>query len=575
MNPASKPSIRTAATGTSTPPLLIGYILVLLTGILASGPILLSDYVIWDSWWTNHFLYAEGQLPHLKQIIGDIGRPLDFYFIYLSKLMGAPGFGSKLSAVLFWISTPIVLAAFLRRARFMSRSESLLVGALGVALPFFDLLGESCVLMNTISPFLFWSAWLILISLRKLPASLYIIGRCLTLLLFALSFNLNSTLVLFYGVACALAVSHYKKSDGAESIKTLFRRAIAHLDFLILPILFWVWKGIYCSPRGFYALENYNKIYFDFKTIRIGIILHARMFADEVFDAASSVPRVMITAGVFSACALWVSKDRDFLRKITFSPSNRTWRLLLTGTILLGSAIAPYILAKKSAGAFGWDSRNAVLLNYPTAIIIVAALRLAQLLLLPQRPRILPTLLIAVICTGIVSSNCSMLRLQGLGAKQECIRRKLAPFASRDDVRVISLRDYYLIPQTIPFYPHVVWTYLVASGLPSPKVMVIDTRNMAPDQIKEGAKGTQEIGVPLVTFSDTAFETSLDNTSIRYALGSINRKGLTINAIVTRGSQGDNGTNIGLKYLYYKFFATKSLGGFLDSLANVQIAENK
>jgi hypothetical protein len=548
--------------------------IIVLVGLLAWGLVLFTDYLLYDSWWTCYLLQNKDKFWCFEQICHEIGRPLDIFFFWPLTFFNDPVFVAKVVGVCSHVAQACLFSMCLQVAFCISKIDATWIAAIGIALPFFDLCGEICLFMYGTAPLLFWVAWLILLQCDWKFNMRFFLLRLLVLGLFFFSFNLNSLLPFFYSFAGVFFISDWRKNPNRslqQQIIISFRR---FWDVYLLPLVFWSWKIIFCPLQGIYAEWEYNKINFDLSILIKGYTSFFNMFAGEireVFALGWSILALLLLLSVI--CSYLV------LKKVRFSSEKGSkdffWNLenALYGFTLLMASAFPYVVTGKLFSENDWDSRNAVLVALPAGMVIFFLIKTARALILPKSELIPFTIVFYFILAGVVSANCSTLRLQAMGAKQQSLSNKLKTVISETPLRAISLRDYYHIPATIYFYPHIMWTYICTDFHSVPKVLVVDTRFAFPDQIKVNPDGTRETVIPIIHFDDRIYEHFVKYAGAAFSFAEPPSSKDSVTAIVTQGEQGVNGVSIGARYLFSKYFEPNGLKKYIQSITKVIIVD--
>ncbi len=180
--------------------------------------------------------------------------------------------------------------------------------------------------------------------------------RFLSLLIFFFSFSTNSFLV-FYIVALAYIV--YFETDKFQSLKsTLKRFLLKYLDFIFLPILFWIFKNFFLRPYGLY--EGYNKIKFR-HLINVPqnlIISFYNSFLEVIVKSLQlSFPQI-ISITIISSILFIVLKVNLTARKKT----KANFGLFLFGLLAFAVAAFPYLAVGKIPKLADWSSRYQLLI---------------------------------------------------------------------------------------------------------------------------------------------------------------------------------------------------------------------
>ena len=543
--------------------------LIILCGVAAHGSILLTDYILWDGWSYGSWLSQHDQLSHMRRLFQEIGRPLDMLFWL--PFVGAENTAilAKWAGVGAWLVSPCLMYLVLEKAKLVTREVALFCCVLAAVLPVFDVLGELSIWMNTASVVLFWGAWLLVLSLpRRAPLSWFV--RAVALAFFWLAFNLNSQLVFYCAFAVSLAALP-KNRDGLPAVFDSLRRSfLRYPDFALLPFFYWGWKWIFTPNSGYYL--DYNR-----PTLSAGVLgqtsrsLWEGFVLSECYSLFDSGFWVVLSVLVVALAGFLLSRCPRWWPSLGGIGSNAG--LLLVGLFLLLAAALPYAVVDQSFQSFGWLSRNCILFPLPLAMMITGAIGLSSAGLAPTRPAVPWLLLVFVVLLAIGSANRTTLRWQAFGAKQVSIAEKLQASFAQDPPAVVQLRDYFPLPQTIYFYPPIVWTHILSYGAGTPRSFVVQTTQMAPDQIVTGADGRQERRVTVVGLDEASLVAALEQTTMPYALTGIPRVGSQAVAIVEPGELGVDAVGLGWEYLKRRLFDRAAIPAFLDQLTSVQVRE--
>ncbi len=542
---------------------------IVVAGLLAHAVVLLSDYVVWDGWSYQHWLGHPGQTEHLQRLFHEVGRPLDFLF--LIPFVGAPKLvvTAKVAGVVTWIFASCLMYLVLIRTKLASPNAALICAAVAVVLPVFDVLGDVSIWMNTACVALFWAGWW-LVTAKPSTLWLRTLSRAAALLCFFLSFNLNSQLVVFYAfAACAVALPHL--SDGVSAVIKACRRALLNYpDFAFLPVLFWIWKRLFTPNSGYYVGYNNPTLSVD-ALLTAGHSLWAGLLGAEaalLLESSSWVAAsiaVVVFAGVLAARARWV-----------WPPSgsrSEFGRLLAAGFVLLLAGAFPYAVVGQAFQSFGWLSRNCILFPLPLAMMITAGAGLIGAALAPTRRGLVWAVIAFLVLLCIGSSNRTSLRWQAFGAKQLSIATKLQPVLAEKEPALVQLRDYFLLPQTIYYYPPIIWTHIMARDLETPKTLVLETSQMSPDRMVVDAEGQPQRQVTVLAIDKPAMRQIIDQTTMPYAMSGIPHNGRQLLAVVEPGELGTDGVTLGWDYMIRRIFDPSAIPDFLNRLTVVQTQE--
>ena len=549
--------------------------LVVAAGLLAHGMLLITDHVIWDGWWFNVALGLDDSTLLVRQIT-EAGRPLDLLFLAPFRLF--PDFASrmvaaKVAGVACWITASVLMMVFLRGCAGFSTGVATIVAILAATAPVPELLGELSMWMYTACVTLFWAGWALITSAHRTAGAARVSARIAALTAFFLSFNLNSQLVMFYGVAAMAATAPSFGSLRGTAIRSC-AMARRHVDLLALPVVFWLWKSWATPATGFY--QDYNKPSFDPATIAAG---YTRIVLDFVVAGISglfSSPSAVLVALTIGAALPWlVSRGLAGPCRSIFDEADEPAPLWMAtwGFLLLWAASFPYVAVGKTLASTGFDSRNTILCPLPIALLVTGLSMLASRRLLPHRR--LAWAIAAVMFVVLFVANCgrNYATLQAYGAKQLSVRGHLHAVQAETPACVVQLRDYYQIPQTIFYYPASIWTFIGGTADALPETFVFQTNPFLPDQQQVDEQGNVGLVIPQAHVTTSILEQMIEETTMPYALAGIPRTGRHVLLLVTPGRNGDAGVPLGLNYLWYKWFQPDGLHDFVKGMTDRRVVE--
>lgn len=550
---------------------ILPYAGIVAAGLLAHWLLLLTDYRIWDGWSYSHLLNSVGGPETLWRAFNEFGRPMDMLFWY--PMIGAEKayIWSKYLSLAVWIGSACLVFHILRRGVRCGVLESWAISVLYVVIPVFDMLGELSIWMNVCAVFLFWLACAL--SLRLGRNSLRIPLRLLCLLIFFLSFNLNSQLVWFYAVGVAFLFLRERRT----AISTLFARgtslAARYPDFLLLPLLFYGIKSVVTPTASSGAFADYNRPVFSLDRMLEGYGNMATFFIAGEFGELFSSSVVLLLAGLTAVVfAVLIARSGCISKEGGAAElSGDAGPLMLAGAFLLLASAFPYIVVDQNLASEGWLTRNCILTPLPLAMLIVGALISLNRLVLRSQPNAWLVPLVFLICAWSGLSTRNYLVWQAFGVKQEAIKTTLQQAIDSREAAVVQLRDYFMIPRTIYYYHPIVWTYIAAHGHESPVTYVFDTVRMVPDQQTTDAQGRVQVSVPQITLTSRDLDQALLQGPTPYAMKKIPREGAQAMVLVRPGKYGSDGVKIGAEYLWLKLTSPEKVPAFLRSVAQTDV----
>jgi len=542
---------------------------IVIAGLAAHGLLPFTDYLLWDGWWYAADIVRGEGAPTMTRLFREVGRPMDLGFYLPMRLFGGdPVAWAKWLGMISWIASGLCIAFVLRRGGELSSSTAATIAMLSVTLPAFDLLGELSLWMNTACVFLFWVAWALVVGLGATNSWLRHAMRLGAIVLFFMSFNLNSNLVMFYAVAAMLVGLRSADVPWPALPLRVLRLAASKPDFLLLPILFWLWKTVFTPTSGYYA-QGYNQPSLEPMRFVSGYTAMAIHFIGAGFlELIASASWVGFSIAGAIAAGFMLSKRAGNGLNTKEIP---TARIAMWGVVLLGAAAFPYLAVGQNLASEGWLSRNAILCNVPLAMMIVGGLGALNSKVVSSLPWLWAAGVVMVAVLGIGNCHRNYLALQAFGAKERSVQRKLQAAIAEHDACVVQLRDYYFLPGTIAYYPPSIWTFLTSGTASAPKTFVIDTRAIAPDQISKSAQGHQEIVMPQLTPSASDIDQAITATTMPYAMEGIQRAGPQILVAILPGSLGNQSIQLGKKYLAAKFLNPKKVEEFEQQMTQARV----
>lgn len=543
---------------------------VLVAGLLAHALVPLTDYVLWDGWWYAADLARPDDPAVMARLFHEVGRPLDMWFYApLRWIGGNPVTWAKLAGTASWIASAICAGSVLHRLARVPEPIAMAVAALAAALPIFDLLGELALWMNTACVLLFWLAWALVSRLQDLAGWQAVVIRLTTLALLFISFNLNSNLVMFYAVAAAVVGLRLRDTHPATLLGKLPRVALSVADFLVLPVVFWLWKVWFTPTSGFYA-TGYNQPSLAPDRLLAGYLGMARDFVFRgligFFWSPAWIAVAVLVAFGTAVALRRIPKSRALL---TPSPGGGL-KLVGWGVFLLLAAAFPYLAVGQGLAAEGWLTRNCILCPLPVAMIIVGLILIVTSRLSSTWSSTWLAGVVAVAVLGIGGCIHNYLVYQALGAKCWSIREKLTALITDSSPAVIQLRDYYPVPQSIPYYPPIIWTFLANAASEPPKSFVIETAMLAPDVIEPGPDGQPRKLVPTIPFRAETVDEAITNTTMPYALERVPRRGPQVLAAIRPGPRATAPQEVGRRYVLLSWLNPSALATFVRDLTVIE-----
>ncbi|NQZ97177.1 MAG: hypothetical protein HRU01_11750 [Myxococcales bacterium] len=345
--------------------------IILLVGVpgIAFAPMLVNGGVSWDSW----LLFWDGiadSRDHLARWYWDSGKP-QLYYLH-AALLGLPDFVTwyRVLAFVSLLAWPVLFWLILRETRLLSEERSLHAALFAGTYPAF-VVGHGLILLPyVLAVVLFLGGTLLLIrssgSERARPGAVEVLSA---FALFLFSFTISSLLAFYLAVWGAwvwIGASNRRRSVAAE----LFANRALYAAGLALPFLAYGFELLLFPARGWY--QNYNVIAFSRDSVEA--------FASGLFWSFSApftrVASTLVEAPVASAIAAALlggavaavaARGRRAAGDVASLPSRS---VVLFAVCWLALAVVPYAAVGKLPKASAWDSRHALIVGFPIALLL-------------------------------------------------------------------------------------------------------------------------------------------------------------------------------------------------------------
>ena len=291
-----------------------------------------------------------------------------------------------------------------------------------------------------------------------------------------------------------------------------------------------------------------------------------------IFQAPGALVAAAILAAVGST--IYRSRATEFFAGV--SPPRPGWLATAAAALCLCSVFS-YLAVGQPVAFTGWAARNTILLNLPFALLATAVASGLQRRFAVHHPGLMAIPFAAIVTIGLVACNLTTLRWQAFGLKQQAIQMALRDVISQNQadpdnvVNVINLRDYFIIPDTLDWYPPFVWTYLAAEDDEEPTVFVVETTRQIPDKLIQLPDGSTRTEVFPVQIGPAQLRELLEATTGPYALTRIPSMGRTVTVTVAQGTLGNDGVAIGRDYLLRAWIDPGALPALRSSIVSVNI----
>lgn len=174
--------------------------------------------------------------------------------------------------------------------------------------------------------------------------------RLLSIAFLFLSFPVNSLLVFYYAAFVLTLISlRIITADKANWFKTVLRLP----DFFLVPIVYWLWKGLFFKPYGNYA--NYN-------AVTISSLLKAALKSWQTIWYSWADPIFVSLSSGFIGGLILLLLFLIIFRKSLFANVLHAKSIFIVGLLLFIAAGIPYLAVGKVPRLEDWHSRHQILM---------------------------------------------------------------------------------------------------------------------------------------------------------------------------------------------------------------------
>lgn len=306
-----------------------------------------------------------------------------YYVIRLLDYIPDPVFAIKFIAFFSWFIAGVAIYYILRNIINLPKNHTFFITSSFLLIPTFLVKVELSVIHYSICTMLFFAGVFFYFASEKSRGFLKQRGGLLiSLILFFLSFFTNSYLVFYGGFLLTAYFSFRNKNKESNALSSLFFWTKRNILFVLLPIIFWVFRASLGKPYG--PLANYNEFVF----LKPGFFL---AFIQDLWNSvvygffwpiigSISILQRKIFAGLFIFVAIivyFLSKkilNRDTENVNTYNPKPVFY--LFSGAITFFLGIFPYIIVGKSPHIFGlgFGMRHALLLPFGSSLLVLGAI---------------------------------------------------------------------------------------------------------------------------------------------------------------------------------------------------------
>lgn len=341
-------------------------------GLVTHGLILISDGIFVDGWHIHQNM-IEGRVDVLHGFFQQQGLPLAVYFHQLLYQLPNPIFFYRLISFLSLIFSAIFIYKICLALPWFSQRDSIIVSIIGLTFPAFQQTVEHTA-QGYLACLCLWlgMAWATLnieieskIFTRKI---IYFGWRIVILSGFIISFHTPSLLTIHIGFAIILIFSAYTRNKSklilVENVKNAI---ICNLDYVFLPLVYWVASKIWFPSYGFYT---------DYNRPEISHLLNSQLwfsfFKNSVFAQLDWAIRDLPGWPLLLFLIIAPSKlylDSGIKSNINTN-SSKVIGILGSSILFLLLGALPYVAVNKIPQPHGESTRFALLVGIPMGLLI-------------------------------------------------------------------------------------------------------------------------------------------------------------------------------------------------------------
>ena len=327
----------------------------------------LNAGIFWDDW----CLYHQNEL-----VVFSFHKESGFFLYwpaYLHSLMLSVSYGILIERLVIFFSflcSTVLLFDFLKKIKEIDRMSRFFIMIFFSIFPLiFSRIGVAALCYALSNLFFYLGLFLVgrYFDKRKIHI------RIMALMAIFLSFSTNSILF-FYLIVLLFIV--YKERRTLISIRSLVNKCLNYIDFLLLPVAFWILKNMFFKPYGLYDKYNQIYIYSPLKYLFQALIAFYNTFIYLI--VSQFIPFFQQhTVLIFIASMILFF---IFKKIINIRENNKyvkyDLRFLILGFFAFFTGVFPYLAVGKMPQLYGWESRHELLLPLGLSLILFYSVKI-------------------------------------------------------------------------------------------------------------------------------------------------------------------------------------------------------
>jgi hypothetical protein len=518
---------------------------VVVVAVVAHGLLVLNDGVYWDGWLIRTAL-EQGNWERLEAWFLESGELLTAYLHWAFSYFDNFVFWYRALGLLSIVGSAVLVFEIGRESKLVSPVESMWVATLFVAYPAFQASVSTIVFPYLACQFLFFLAIYLFLISEKISGTWISLLKTFSVVIFAASFSVNSFLVFFYGFLILLWLISKNNTElsFSDSITLFLKR---NWFLFLVPIVVWFFKRIFFPNFGYYA--SYNQFHLSrdlvFNSVRefmTNSVLH--QFAQSI-GLVIRQPALWV---VLLLGLVLVLRCRRHFSGGAFESNPRY--LFAFGAVLFALGAFPYLAVAKAPSVSGWDTRHALLVALPVAILSVASIRMALKNKVGSFSKAGLGVLAALVLCFTVATIDSYLAWQMRSVKDHSIVHNLRALDGADEISVFWIDDRFPAGGE-PYYRFYEWASIFGEAWGGETRVGLDTSYYGENFLNDYAR----------FFTD------------RYNLSDFDPNGKQARLVITRGQGNSSEYRLVFRYFGARFLHPEKMSDLLKDVAHLELME--
>ncbi len=349
------------------------YLLILVLVYIFSQILLIF---ISGQWWDDWIIWCD-DVDGIKRLFLESGCPWEAYNLF--SVMWIPNWGYRIVVFFLFLLSGIIFFFILCKMDFISEEDAFWMSAVAMTVPINDARATLICYGYSLSLTLFMLAFFCVTRLSDMEGGKKLLLRMVSLICLLYSYTMESLLVFTGLIWLYLFYDCWNKNKDNRIIKKVKLFLKSYWDYLGLPFIFFIIKGIFFKPYGRY--EGYNDVTIKsllkgtskspLATLKTGAII-GRSYLLQV----GLISIIVFIAVVMIYCYAIKNKYEEASVK-DFTVRKRNILIFILGAIVYYTGIFAYVVVRggRSLGSTGVGGRDAMLAGFGIGIMVVAFAR--------------------------------------------------------------------------------------------------------------------------------------------------------------------------------------------------------